>query len=40
MNDASAAFYLHFGFKHFLDAKRTLYLPFGRQRAGDLCTPA
>lgn len=29
-DDASAAFYRHFGFKPFLDAKRTLYLPFGR----------
>jgi GNAT superfamily N-acetyltransferase len=29
-DDASAAFYLHFGFKPFLDAKRTLYLPLGR----------
>lgn len=29
-DDASAAFYLHFGFKAFLDAKRTLYLPLGR----------
>jgi GNAT superfamily N-acetyltransferase len=27
---ASAAFYLHFGFKPFLDAKLTLYLPLGR----------
>jgi GNAT superfamily N-acetyltransferase len=29
-DDASAAFYLHFGFKPFLDATRTLYLPLGR----------
>jgi len=29
-DDASAAFYRHFGFKPFLDAKRTLYLPLGR----------
>jgi GNAT superfamily N-acetyltransferase len=29
-NDASAAFYQHFGFKPFLDSKRTLYLPLGR----------
>jgi GNAT superfamily N-acetyltransferase len=29
-DDSSAAFYVHFGFKHFLDAKRTLYLPLGR----------
>ena len=28
--DSSAAFYVHFGFKPFLDAKRTLYLPLGR----------
>jgi len=29
-DDSSAAFYVHFGFKPFLDAKRTLYLPLGR----------
>ena len=29
-DDSSAAFYVHFGFKLFLDAKRTLYLPLGR----------
>ena len=29
-DDSSVPFYLHFGFKLFLDAKRTLYLPFGR----------
>lgn len=29
-DDSSAAFYIHFGFKPFLDAKRTLYLPLGR----------
>lgn len=29
-DDPSAAFYAHFGFKPFLDAKRTLYLPLGR----------
>lgn len=29
-DDASAAFYRHFGFKPFIDAKRTLYLPLGR----------
>lgn len=29
-DNSSAAFYVHFGFKPFLDAKRTLYLPLGR----------
>jgi GNAT superfamily N-acetyltransferase len=29
-DDASAAFYVHFGFKPFVDAKLTLYLPLGR----------
>lgn len=29
-DDSSAAFYMHFGFKPFMDAKRTLYLPLGR----------
>jgi GNAT superfamily N-acetyltransferase len=29
-DDSSAASYVHFGFKPFLDAKRTLYLPLGR----------
>jgi GNAT superfamily N-acetyltransferase len=29
-DESSAAFYVHFGFKPFLDAKRTLYLPLGR----------
>ena len=29
-DDSSAAFYMHFGFKPFLYAKRTLYLPLGR----------
>ncbi len=29
-DDSSAAFYVHFGFKPFLHAKRTLYLPLGR----------
>jgi GNAT superfamily N-acetyltransferase len=29
-DDSAAAFYVHFGFKPFLDAKRTLYLPLGR----------
>ena len=29
-DDASAAFYVHFGFKPFLNVKRTLYLPLGR----------
>jgi predicted GNAT family N-acyltransferase len=29
-DDSSAAFYVHFGFKPFLDAKRTLCLPLGR----------
>ena len=29
-DDSTAAFYLHFGFKLFLDTKRALYLPLGR----------
>ena len=29
-DESSATFYVHFGFKPFLDAKRTLYLPLGR----------
>ena len=29
-DESSATFYVHFGFKPFLHAKRTLYLPLGR----------
>jgi GNAT superfamily N-acetyltransferase len=29
-DDSSSAFYVHFGFKPFSEAKRTLYLPLGR----------
>jgi GNAT superfamily N-acetyltransferase len=29
-DDSATAFYLHFGFRPFVDAKRTLYLPFGQ----------
>lgn len=30
-DEAACAFYLHFGFKSFLDTSLTLYLPLGRQ---------
>jgi GNAT superfamily N-acetyltransferase len=29
-DDAAAAFYMHFGFKRFVDAALTLYLPLGK----------
>lgn len=29
-DDSAVAFYVHFGFKALMDAKRTLYLPLGR----------
>lgn len=29
-DDAAAAFYLHFGFRRFVDGERMLYLPLGR----------
>jgi predicted N-acetyltransferase YhbS len=29
-DDSAAAFYMHFGFSRFMDAKLALYLPLGR----------